>query len=65
MLNLAKAQNRTPSEVLGIEDEYTAFCFDEACDYIVKRIAKGDEPRYEKKKKKVSSMAEYFKELGV
>lgn len=50
---------------MGIDDEYTAFCFDEACEYIVKRILKGDEPQYEKRKKKVTSMAEYFKGLGV
>ena len=65
ILNLAKVQGKTPSEVMGIDDEYTAFCFDEACDYLVKRVLKGDDPRYEKKKKKVSSMAEYFKGLGV
>ena len=65
ILNLARAQGRTPSEVLGLDDEYTAFCFDEACEYIVDRFKKGDEPQYEKKKKKVTSMAEYFKGLGV
>lgn len=48
-----------------LEDEYTAFCFDEACEYIVNRIRKGDEPQYQKKKKKVTSMAEYFRGLGV
>lgn len=33
-----------PSEVMGIEDEYTAFCFDEACAFIVAKMQKGEEP---------------------
>lgn len=33
-----------PSEVMGIEDAYTAFCFDEACADIVKRIKDGEKP---------------------
>lgn len=64
-MNLAAAKNREPSEILQVDDEYTAFCFDEACNYIVSKIKAGKEPQYEKKKKKVKSMAEYFKELGV
>ena len=59
------AQNREPSEIMGIEDEYTAFCFNEACNYIVTQIRNGEEPQYEKKKKRVGSMAEFFQELGV
>lgn len=31
---LAKQFNRRPSEILNIEDDYTAFCFDETCEYI-------------------------------
>lgn len=50
---------------MGIEDEYTAFCFNEACTYIVTQIKNGNEPHYEKKKKRVDSMAAYFQELGV
>lgn len=65
VLNLAKSMGKNPSEILGVNDEYTSFCFDEACNYIVMRFKNGDEPIYEKKKKKVSSMAEYFKELEV
>lgn len=33
-----------PSEIMGIEDEYTAFCFNEACAFIVSRLNEGDEP---------------------
>ena len=38
-----------PSELLGALDEYTAFCFDEACAYIISRLQDGD-----KLKEKVS-----------
>lgn len=33
-----------PSELLGITDTYVAFCFDEACAYIIKKIEDGEEP---------------------
>lgn len=33
-----------PSELLEVEDAYTAFCFDEACAFILQRIKEGDEP---------------------
>lgn len=33
-----------PSELLGIRDTYTAFCFDEACAYIIKQLQDGREP---------------------
>lgn len=33
-----------PSEMMGIEDTYTAFCFDEACAYILRELKDGKEP---------------------
>lgn len=33
-----------PSELLGIDDEYTAFCFDEAVALIITRLRNGEEP---------------------
>ena len=33
-----------PSELLEIEDAYTAFCFDEVCSYIIKRMKDGEVP---------------------
>ena len=29
---------------MGIEDSYTAFCFDEACSFIIQQIRDGKEP---------------------
>lgn len=33
-----------PSELIEIDDEYTAFCFDEVCAYIISRMRDGEEP---------------------
>ncbi|CCL24604.1 TPA: hypothetical protein SHW33_003350 [Clostridioides difficile] len=30
--------NKMPSEILRIKDEYTSFCFDEACMFLVDAI---------------------------
>lgn len=33
--------NVRPSEIMGAQDSYTAYCFDEACMYIRGKIAEG------------------------
>lgn len=33
--------NVRPSEIIGVEDSFTAFCFDETCLYIRGKIAEG------------------------
>lgn len=33
-----------PSEIMEIKDSYTAFCFDEACSFIIQQIRDGKEP---------------------
>ena len=47
--------------MMGIEDSYTAFCFDEACAYFEGMVQKGESPRY---KRKVKSMKEFYREVG-
>ena len=37
-----------PSDLMGIEDSYTAFCFDEACAFIVSQLKDGKEPKFKK-----------------
>lgn len=46
MLSLSQRYKRLPSEILGIEDTYTAFCFNEACDYLMTEIEKGNKPTF-------------------
>ena len=33
-----------PSELMDIEDAYLAFCFDEACAFIISKMMNGEEP---------------------
>lgn len=68
ILNLAKSHNLRPSEVLCISDSYTAFCFDEACDYIVNQLRDGKNIIWEHKgKTKTGTImpSDFYKSLGV
>lgn len=62
---MSKQYNCLPSEILGIEDDYTAFCFNEACMNIIIHLESGEKPRYiEKKKnekKEYSSFSDFYK----
>lgn len=51
-----------PSEIMGIEDSYTAYCFDEACAWILGQIESGEEPHY---KREFKSFSELYRSLGV
>lgn len=37
VLTMAKEYNKRPSEVIFIDDPYTAYCFDEACSFILEQ----------------------------
>lgn len=39
---MAKTYKLRPSQILNIENDYDAFCFDEACDYILYELNKED-----------------------
>lgn len=60
ILQMSKAYNKTPSEIMRIDDEYTAFCFDEACEEIMYRISKGEKPIFRSKYK---SFADFYKQF--
>lgn len=46
MLGLANVYKCRPSTLFGITDVYTAYCFDEACAFIVTKIENGEEPQF-------------------
>lgn len=50
IINQALKFNRLPSEILRIDDEYTAFCFDEACLYIINQIENKKKPHFKDEK---------------
>lgn len=43
---MARTYQERPSNILGIDDEYTSFCFDEACAYIMSKIDNGENPKF-------------------
>ncbi len=47
---------------MKIKDNYTGFCFDEACNYIRTKIINGEDPVYENQ---VTNMEEFYNRLGV
>ena len=57
MLNM---QTR-PSELIGIEDAYTAFCFDEACAFIISELQDKKEPIIQTGKDKNNQNKHYSK----
>lgn len=66
----AQTFNCLPSEVMGIEDEYTAYCFNEACMNVLARIKDGQKPDYNKikrknkpKKKHYSNFRDFYKDV--
>lgn len=53
-----------PSDIMKIGDEYTAFCFDEACAFIKMMLQDGKKPIYkEERKKKVKKNYKSFKDF--
>lgn len=46
---------------MGIDDEYTAYCFDEACSYIVSKILDGEEPKFTVEYKSVRDIYRHYR----
>ena len=40
-MSVANKQNRAVSQILGIDDDFTAFCLDEAATYIYYQLMDG------------------------
>lgn len=64
-LGLVKTSGKLPSELFGIVDPYTSYCFNEACFYILSRLDAGDKivpsgARNKNSKKKYSSFSELY-----
>lgn len=73
IINVANAYNCKPSDILHIQDDYVAFCFDEVVNYITTRLKKGDDICFEEDKETddvmdaphVSSLSDFYSSLGV
>ena len=65
---MSKLYSCLPSDIIGIEDSYTAFCFNEACAVITTKLMNDEKPRYreigrEQNKKTYSSFTDYYKTI--
>lgn len=49
IISMSKMYTCRPSELVGLEEPYEAFCFDEACAYIYSKIESGEQPHFHKK----------------
>ena len=47
---MMKMYNKTPSDILKINDDYTAYCLDEAMVEFIVNIEKGEKPIFKVKK---------------
>lgn len=59
-----------PSEIIGIEDEYTAYCFDECIAYITSQLDAGKQINFKAFEntggvEKVSSFSELYRKYEV
>lgn len=46
LLTTSKQYSTRPSKLLCIEDEYIAYCLDEACAYIISQLEEGIKPKF-------------------
>ena len=46
VINMASTWKKRPSEILNIEEEYDAYCFDEACTYILNKLKDDKKPHW-------------------
>ena len=68
VIAMAKQYGCRPSTVLGLDDDYTAFCFDEACNCIAYHLMNEEEANYrefdEIKKNHYKSFSDLYKQFN-
>lgn len=67
---MSKKYSVRPSSLLGIENEYPAYCFDEACVFLMSHLDEGKKLQFEQeeqkpKKKHYNSVTDFYSSLGV
>lgn len=70
ILIMAKRYRQRPSDILGVTDDYAAYCFDEACIFLYNALEEGKELHFkgdgiDKKPKHYKTVSEFYKSLGV
>jgi len=57
---MANVYKMRPSALFCSMDEYTAYCFDEACAFIIRKIENGEEPIFPKETKEYGSFSAMY-----
>lgn len=60
LVSMAKLYRCRPSELMATTDEYTAFCLDEACAYILAQVEQDKKPMF---KREYKSFSDLYKRL--
>nr|DAO59098.1 MAG TPA: hypothetical protein [Caudoviricetes sp.] len=58
---MAQDWDQRPSKILNIEEEYAAYCFDQACSYILGELKDGKTPTFYTKH---SSFTDIYKQYS-
>lgn len=58
---MSKIYAERPSSLLGVTDPYTAFCLDEACAFIIRKLDNKEEPKFVVNYSKPSDLYEKYK----
>ena len=56
-MNQSRRFKKLPSEILRIKDEYTSYCFDEACEYILSQLDEEKKPVFLEDRKEMKEKA--------
>lgn len=65
ILTMSKMYGKCPSDIVGIKDEYTAYCFNQYCLILLSELEQGHELHFAKKKKEYKSISDFYKSMGV
>lgn len=60
---MARLYHIRPSEILKVQDEYTAYCLDQACAYITGMIQDGEKPNFNALKKTTQQSVKHYDSL--
>ena len=60
VISMSSAYMEKPSELIDVQDSYTAYCFDEACLLIRKKLEAGETPIF---KKQYKSFHDLYRQL--
>lgn len=59
---MADTYHCRPSNLIDVTDPYEAYCFDEACVFILSKLRSGEEPMFETEQKHYTSFKALYKQ---